>query len=939
MSAAAAAELRERSVELGEVESAVLSARAGHGSLVAVEGPAGIGKTSLLAAARELALASGLRVLSARGSELERDFAFGVVRQLFEPVLFAAGDDDRERWFSGAAALARPLLDEQPELGEAPGEEEVRFRRRHGLYWLTAGLARERAVMVAVDDAQWADEPSVGFLCHLATRLEQLPVLLLVACRPHTEGVGKLFVDPAVRVLRPAPLSGDAVAHWVTEALGRPADAEFADACLGATGGNPFLIRELLREVRAEGLEPRAAGVERLRGLSPRGVATSVLLRLSGLARPASALARSLAVLEEAEVGVAAKLAGLDFDSAVAASAALTRAGLLGTSRPLRFAHPLVRTVIYEDIPAAERALAHAEAARRLREAGADDEHVAAQLCRADPVREPWALAVLRGAAARASLRGAPEVAAHLLEGALAEADDDAVRFELLLALGRAELLAGRPHAQARLRAALELARAPEQYARAAVKLGRVLRYTAAGGEAVELLEDAAARLGDHQAPLAALIEHELLAASTVSYEARRRLADRMARWCGATEQPPRSFFARMLSAAEAVEAASRGDPAERVEELAEAALAGGAGDDHLGRHLRLLATYAFLMIDRYDRADTVLHELDEIASRRSGAELAAVVAAQRALVSSRRGRLAAAEEDAVDALEFASELDAPPAFVLTAAGALLWVAAERGEEPHPLAAGVRDDGDSMFGRHLNHAWAVLRAAQGRLREAVAEFEAVGERECGIGWTGPAQFPWRSEAALALEALGEHARARELAAEELELARALGAPRPLGIALRATALLSEPDRRLPLLEEAVAVLDGSGAELEHARALVDLGANLRRSRRPSDARAPLRRGHELASVCGATRLAEYARQELLAAGGRPRRTGPGGRDALTPSERRVVELAAKDMMNRDIAQALFITEKTVETHLGHAYSKLGLTSRRQLAKALAGEPA
>jgi DNA-binding CsgD family transcriptional regulator len=158
----------------------------------------------------------------------------------------------------------------------------------------------------------------------------------------------------------------------------------------------------------------------------------------------------------------------------------------------------------------------------------------------------------------------------------------------------------------------------------------------------------------------------------------------------------------------------------------------------------------------------------------------------------------------------------------------------------------------------------------------------------------------------------------------------------LGVALRANALLADGERRLRGLEEAVAVLERSGADLEHARALVDLGASLRRSRQPTRAREPLRRGFELASRCGGTRLADRARHELLASGVRPRRAGPGGRDALTPSELRVAELAARELMNREIAQALFITEKTVETHLGHAYAKLGLKSRRDLSKVLAG---
>ncbi len=352
-----------------------------------MEGPAGIGKTSLLTAARDLARRAGMRVLTARGTELERDFAFGIVRQLVEPVLYMADDADQERWFAGAAGLARPLFEAESALERPPEEEKVRFRRRHGLYWLLANLAREDPLLVAVDDAQWADEPSLGFLRHLATRLEHLPVLLLVASRPEPGALGGLLVDPAARVLRPAPLSRQAVGGWVSDELGQPANAEFVAACQRATGGNPFLVSELLREVRAEGLAPNADGVEQLRGLSPRGVATSVLLRLAGLFPAAGALARCAAVLGEAELPVLAAFAGLDREAAVEASAALCRAGVFDRAEPVRFVHPVVRTVLYEDMAPAERALAHARAARHLHDAGAGHSQVAAQLVLAPAAR------------------------------------------------------------------------------------------------------------------------------------------------------------------------------------------------------------------------------------------------------------------------------------------------------------------------------------------------------------------------------------------------------------------------------------------------------------------------------------------------------------------------------------------------------------------------
>jgi DNA-binding CsgD family transcriptional regulator len=187
---------------------------------------------------------------------------------------------------------------------------------------------------------------------------------------------------------------------------------------------------------------------------------------------------------------------------------------------------------------------------------------------------------------------------------------------------------------------------------------------------------------------------------------------------------------------------------------------------------------------------------------------------------------------------------------------------------------------------------------------------------------------------MGLAALGRNEEALRLADEELRLARFLGAPRAIGIALRARGLIAEGDQRDELLREAVAVLAGSGAALEHARALCDLGAALRRAGRRKEAREPLGEALELAHRCGALSLEERARVELLAAGARPRRPLRTGVDALTPSERRIAEMAASGMSNPEIAQALFLTIKTIEGHLSGVYRKLDVRSRTDLARTL-----
>jgi DNA-binding CsgD family transcriptional regulator len=220
--------------------------------------------------------------------------------------------------------------------------------------------------------------------------------------------------------------------------------------------------------------------------------------------------------------------------------------------------------------------------------------------------------------------------------------------------------------------------------------------------------------------------------------------------------------------------------------------------------------------------------------------------------------------------------------------------------------------------------------AEGRYEETLDVF-ADAQRHHGHVRL-PTSMWVRSGAALALDRLGRHDEAIALLEEELAAARRWGAPGTVGPALRMLGLLRGD---LALLEEAVGVLETSHARLELAKALADLGAALRRERRPSDAREPLRRALEVADACSADGLVEHVRSELYAAGARPRTSALGGVDALTASERRVAGFAAEGQSNRDIAQALFVTPKTVEVHLSNAYRKLGIRSRRELAGALA----
>jgi DNA-binding CsgD family transcriptional regulator len=237
---------------------------------------------------------------------------------------------------------------------------------------------------------------------------------------------------------------------------------------------------------------------------------------------------------------------------------------------------------------------------------------------------------------------------------------------------------------------------------------------------------------------------------------------------------------------------------------------------------------------------------------------------------------------------------------------------------------------------HMNMAFygrARLRLAQGRTEEALEDFLELGERHRQCQVENPA-FAWRRGAAEAHLRMGNDEAAKRLGEEQMEDAERWGTPSAIGIALHAQGLAAR-DEGVELLAKAAETLGGSPAHLDHARALTDLGSALRRSGKRAEAREPLRQGLEAARSCGATVLAARAHEELVTAGARPRRLMFSGIESLTASERRVAQLAASGLSNREIAEQLFVTVKTVENHLTRVYSKLDLESREQLPGALA----
>jgi DNA-binding CsgD family transcriptional regulator len=933
-------DLLERDAELGAVAD-VLGAIAAGGRLLAIEGPPGIGKSALLAQSKALGQESGLQVLGARGSELERSFSYGVVRQLFEPFLASLREEERAELLSGAAALAAPLFDPaQVAVGEAAADSTL--ATLHGLYWLTANLAARRPLLLALDDLHWCDLPSLRWLAYLLPRMEDLAVLVVAGLRPEERGdepglLGQIVSDPLAAVIRPAPLSADAATAFLRDALAPDVEEAFCAACWEATAGNPLLLRELVHAIAAESLDPTEANVPRLRDLGARAGSRPVSLRLSRLPPEATTLAQAVAILgDDADPRQAAALAGLDEEAGSAAADALARADVLRAQPPLAFVHPLIREAIYETLTPLDRERGHARAARLLANAGAEPERVAAQLLRAPPAADAQVAATLREASHHARSRGAPESAVAYLRRALAEPPSAADRAELLLELGSAETLLSGDAAIEHLQAAHELIEDPIRRAETALMLGRQL-FLLRGDESDAAFTQALEELGGADAELERLLEAGLITNNVFSPSRHHDAIERLERV--RSHPSDQTIGEKLLLSLLAYHDARAGAPAAKAVPLARRALATGT----LGR---LDAAKAFVP------ATTVLAmaDLDEVlaiyddalgeAHRRGSTFAFAAVKAFRAQTLVWRGDLGEAEADAREALAAGESWGASARFAGHAAAFLADALMEQGKLDEAAAALARAGlGEPLPENarllYLRDSSARLRILRGDVAGGLAELLETGRAFEAVGSRNPAFIAWRSPAALALHQLRKQDEARRLAAEELELARTWGAPRALGAALRAAGLVEGGERGLALLEEALHVLSDSPAKLEHAKASTELGAALRRANRRTQARDQLRHAVELATICGATALAQRAERELLATGARPRRIALSGVHALTPSERRVAELAAEGPTNREIAQALFVTQRTVEVHLTSIYRKLGISSRSQLAAALA----
>lgn len=931
-------ELLERDRELAALERAFGADGTGPvGGLLAIEGRAGMGKTRLLTAARDAAARAGLRVLYARGSVLERSFAFGVVRQLFEPILRRSSAEERRDILAGAAGLALPLLEAAPvESGTRPNTEGA-LSALHGLYWLAFNLAEAGPLLLAVDDLHWSDTSSLDWLGYLVRRLEGLPIVIAVALRPDEPGmesvlVNELTSDPLSTVLRLQPLSAEATSRLIEHVLQDAPEDAFARACLEASGGNPLLLSELVQALRAEGVVPDAANLARVQEIGPAAVSRSVRLRLSHLTPPAQTFAQALAVLSDgADLELVTALAGIDRAAAADAAETLERVGIITSEPELAFVHPLVREAVYQETPRAQRGEAHRKAAEILADRGEPPERAAAHLLLTPRAFSASAVTTLRKAAHDALARTAAATAAVYLSRALDEPPTPEERAAILYELGSAEALLRDPDAEDHLREALELTADPTLRADMQLALARLLFWRNATGEAVALLEGALRELTPQHRELQTALEAELAGIALTSPVTHAVVAERLSHLEDAADE---SVAGKTLLGFAAFRDMLRGEARNRCIDRAREALAGGALLEREVTPSLVAVAVTLFAADEPGVVMRLAQQARSLAEARGAPTGFALASAAIARVYHDKGSLFEAEAFGAVGLEACPQNEAlAKAYVVAT---MAWVHLKRGDLAAAEASLSRADLDrshvptSLHAANPLSCHGFLHLAQGKPEAALEDFRAVGELMEPAGCRNPAFAPWRSGTALALMQLGEREEARRLAEEEVELARSWGAPTAIGRSLRALGLVEGGKRSLELLQEAASVLERSPAGYELLATQVELGAALRRTNQRAAARATLRDCLDRASRSGAGLLAKQAGEELLATGARPRRAVLSGAESLTASERRVAMLAGQGKTNREIAQSLFVTTKTVEMHLAHAFGKLGIRSRTEL---------
>lgn len=953
------APLLERESELESIERSLdglcgtspdggLSAR--QGGVIGFAGPAGVGKTTLLKRLRRLARQRGCTVLSASGGEQERQVPFHVMRQFVQPVFAAMPEDERRQILGDWYDIVAPATGlSAPKPGASPDPQGV----RDGLDWVVTNLSvRNGPVVLTLDDVHWADPESLAWLTAFASRAGELGMLIAVACRPDELPKEAMRLHSLVARDRSlahelSPLTSAAVGSIIRTTLGEQADELFCRECWAITGGNPYEVVELTEKGRRRGLVPREENIPQLRDLASAVKGSGLIERLEQLGPSARRLAWAAAVVGSGvPAGIVGTVAALG-DSPLAESAAvLDKARILQITdsrtegeRVVEFHHPLIATAVYTSIPHGVRVGMHGMAATALVDAGLGATAAARHILELHPEGDPWVVQQLRRAARDSLSAGAPDAARRYLARALREPPDIEDRAQVLFELGSANL----PHEPAttvnQLRAALEEPKIdPDLREAVTYRLAQALAHTGQMEQATELLAEEAKTTTSARTRLRMQAEQfkwNAVNAADPDAPGRSRLLSQFAK-----HVTGRDLAERHILGLRAWDIVMRAEPVAQSLHYAERALHGGMSwtDQDFGFEVPAVVALTLMYCDQPGRAEELFHEgIAEFEAKGwRGAHLSFAYTLL-GYIRYRRGRLAEAEDFVRSGLQIADRVDRGIPAQLYAIGTLIETLLARGRtaeaqriadryrfgEENPKTV-VYPDPQAVRGR--------LLLAGGRTDEAVQQLTAVGRRLKQRGTHNPAWSPWQLDLALALaDQRPDEARAH--AEEAVGRARAFGTSSAIGQALRVAAAVVEPARAIPLLDEAVDHLEQSPAACELAHALVDQGTALRSIGNLDQAAQQLYRGMEVAVACGAEALATRAREQLSAAGLRPRRPAHADRDTLTTREEAAALLVAEGLDNTAIAGRLRTDEQAVSEVLSAVFTKLG-TDRLGLRRAL-----
>ena len=939
------AELLDRDYLLGAIEDALAAAADGGRALLLV-GHAGMGKTRLYEAAVGAARDRGLLVVRAAGAELEQNLAFGVAGQLLRSLLSKVPAAQRSALMAEAPVRLQML--EHADAGHDGPPAADHLAVSHGLFAVLAAAVESSPGLLAIDDLQWCDTASLELLLYLLHRLDELQMAVVMTQRPAeqqglSDGLMHLAAHPRMRVHRLFPLGRDAVGVMLRRELGERVGPSLIDVCREVTGGNPFFLRALLRALADEGDLSGEELATRARSLVPDAVARALRVRVGRLGNEPAALARVVAVLgEDVPLRHAAILADLSIAQASRAADALAAADVLLGEEPLRFVHPLVRQAIEQDIPASERASRHRDAARLLYSEGAGVERVAAHLLLGRAEGNRWVVQRLRAAAREARASAAPQSVLRYLERALAEPPAPEDRTEVLAELGSAEAALGLPSAAEHLTDAIAQIADRRRRAELALELGRAYAGSgehAAAARAFERgLRDLEEGGGEPGGELRDQLEAGFISTGTLVRSIRPRAVEQASRWLADVPASPATQGQRLLLAHVALEGAHMGEPAAKIIDAAERAWDDGriiteASPQWIGWQL---VTNALCSAGALERAVEVAAAAIEDVRRRGSPLGFATATFTRSTPEFLQGRISNAMADLESTRDgrrygwahFTRAAAAKYSLCLIETGELDSAEAVLTED-----APLKEPYDIEDAMRLV-ALAEVYRARGRPEEALANAEAAGRvLEPVIPFFDYCR--WRPAAAQAALALGQRERALALAAELLARAAQTEVAEHRVEALRIAGMCEGGTAGISMLREAVELGGSLPPRLATVRSLVELGAALRRANERTAARPYLERAADLALQGGARALHQQARMELAASGARPRRevllSGPA---SLTPSERRIAELAAGGHSNREIASSLFVTPKTVEYHLRNAYRKLDIQTRGELTDAL-----